>query len=66
MRSSLETIAEEARDNQWKSALKNRECGNNDRRCRYRDCRGCTQVGFVVGQAVGDLVEQGGNELISL
>ena len=47
MRSSLETIAEEARDNQWKSALlKIANVGITVAGCSYRDCRGCTAGRF--------------------
>ena len=65
MRSSLETIAEEARDNAMEiGSGKNRERGNYRGGCSYRDCRGCTAGRVLVaGQIVGGLVEQGGNEL---
>ena len=47
MRSSLETIAEEARDNQWKSSsVKNRERRHYRGGCSYRDCRGCAAGRF--------------------
>ena len=64
MRSSLEAIAEEARNNQWKSALlKISNVGITIAGTAIGTAVGAPQVGFVVGQAVGNLVEQGGNEL---
>ena len=64
MRSSLETIAEEARDNQWKSALlKIASVGITVAGVAAGTAVGAPQVGLVAGQIVGGLVEQGGNEL---
>ena len=64
MRSSLETIAEEARDNQWKSALlKMASTGITIAGVAIGTAVGAPQVGLVAGQIVGGLVEQGGNEL---
>ena len=64
MRSSLETIAEEARDNQWKSALlKIANVGITVAGVAIGTAVGAPQVGLVAGQIVGGLVEQGGNEL---
>ena len=63
MRSSLETIAEEARDNQWKSALlKIANVGITVAGVAIGTAVGAPQVGLVAGQIVGGLVEQGGNE----
>ena len=54
MRSSLETIAEEARDNQWKGALlKIANVGITVAGVAIGTAVGAPQVGFVVGQAVG-------------
>ena len=64
MRSSLETIAEEARDNQWKGALlKIANVGITVAGVAIGTAVGAPQVGLVAGQIVGGLVEQGGNEL---
>ena len=64
MRSSLETIAEEARDNQWKSALaKIANVGITVAGVAIGTAVGAPQVGLAAGQIVGGLVEQGGNEL---
>ena len=64
MRSSLETIAEEARDNQWKSALlKMASTGIVIAGVAAGTALGNPVAGLAVGQAVGNLVEQGGNEL---
>ena len=64
MRSSLETIAEEARNNQWKSALaKIANVGIQVTGVAIGTAVGAPQVGLVAGQIVGGLVEQGGNEL---
>ena len=64
MRSSLETIAEEARDNAWKSALaKIANVGITVAGVAIGTAVGAPQVGLVAGQIVGGLVEQGGNEL---
>ena len=64
MRGSLETIAEEARDNQWKSALlKMASTGIVIAGVAAGTALGNPVAGLAVGQAVGNLVEQGGNEL---
>ena len=64
MRSSLEAIAEEARDNQWKGALlKIANVGITVAGVAIGTAVGAPQVGLVAGQIVGGLVEQGGNEL---
>ena len=64
MRSSLEAIAEEARDNQWKSALlKMASTGIVIAGVAAGTALGNPVAGLAVGQAVGNLVEQGGNEL---
>ena len=64
MRSSLETIAEEARDNAWKGALlKIANVGITVAGVAIGTAVGAPQVGLVAGQIVGGLVEQGGNEL---
>ena len=64
MRSSLEAIAEEERNNAWKSAiLKIANVGLQITGVAVGAAVGAPQVGLVVGQAVGGLVEQGGNEL---
>ena len=64
MRSSLETIAEEARNNQWKSALaKIANVGITVAGVAIGTAVGNPVAGLAVGQAVGNLVEQGGNEL---
>ena len=64
MRSSLETIAEEARDNQWKGALlKIANVGITVAGVAIGTAVGAPQVGLAAGQIVGGLVEQGGNEL---
>ena len=64
MRSSLEAIAEEARDNQWKSALlKMASTGITIAGVAIGTAVGAPQVGLAAGQIVGGLVEQGGNEL---
>ena len=64
MRSSLEAIAEEARDNQWKSALaKIASTGITIAGVAIGTAVGAPQVGLVAGQLAGGLVEQGVNEL---
>ena len=64
MRSSLETIAEEQKNNAWKSAiLKMANVGITVAGVAAGAAVGAPQAGLVVGQAVGGLVEQGGNEL---
>ena len=64
MRSSLEAIAEEARDNAWKSALlKVANVGITIAGVAAGTALGNPVAGLAVGQAVGGLVEQGGNEL---
>ena len=64
MRSSLETIAEEARNNQWKSALaKIANVGIQVTGVAVGTAVGAPQVGLVAGQLAGGLVEQGVNEL---
>ena len=64
MRSSLETIAEEARNNQWKSALaKIANVGIQVTGVAVGTAVGAPQVGLVAGQLAGGLVEQGVKEL---
>lgn len=64
MRTSLEELAAEARDNAWKSALlKIASTGITVAGVAVGAAVGAPQAGLVVGQAVGGLVEQGGNEL---
>ena len=64
MRSSLETIAEEARDNAWKNAiLKVANVGITIAGVAAGTALGNPVAGLAVGQAVGGLVEQGGQEL---
>lgn len=64
MRVELEAIAEEARNNAWKSALlKIASTGITVAGIAAGTAVGAPQAGLVVGQAVGGLVEQGGNEL---
>lgn len=64
MRSSLEAIAEEARDNAWKAAiLKVANVGITVAGLAAGTAVGNPTAGLAVGQAVGGLVEQGGNEL---
>ena len=64
MRSSLEAIAEEARNNQWKSALaKIANVGIQVTGVAVGTAVGAPQVGLAAGQIVGNLVEQGGQEL---
>ena len=64
MRSSLEAIAEEARNNQWKSALaKIANVGITVAGVAIGTAVGAPQVGLAAGQIIGGLVEQGGNEL---
>ena len=64
MRSSLEAIAEEARNNQWKSALaKIANVGIQVTGVAVGTAVGAPQVGLVAGQLAGGLVEQGVNEL---
>ena len=64
MRSSLETIAEEARDNAWKGALlKIANVGITVAGVAAGAAVGAPQAGLAVGQVVGNLVEQGGQEL---
>ena len=64
MRSSLEAIAEEARDNAWKNAiLKVANVGITIAGVAAGTALGNPVAGLAIGQAVGGLVEQGGNEL---
>ena len=64
MRDHLNVIAEEARNNQWKSALaKIANVGITVAGVAIGTAVGAPQVGLVAGQIVGGLVEQGGNEL---
>ena len=64
MRSSLEGIAEEARNNAWKDAiLKVANVGITVAGVAIGTTVGAPQVGLAAGQIVGGLVEQGGNEL---
>ena len=64
MRSSLETIAEEARDNAWKDAiLRVANVGITIAGVAAGTALGNPVAGLAVGQAVGGLVEQGGQEL---
>ena len=64
MRSSLETIAEEARDNAWKDAiLRVANVGITIAGVAAGTALGNPVAGLAIGQAVGGLVEQGGNEL---
>ena len=64
MRSSLEAIAEEARDNAWKDAiLKVANVGITIAGVAAGTALGNPVAGLAVGQAVGGLVEQGGQEL---
>ena len=64
MRSSLEAIAEEAKDNAWKAAiLKVANVGITVAGLAAGTAVGNPTAGLAVGQAVGGLVEQGGNEL---
>ena len=64
MRSSLEAIAAEAKDNAWKRAiLKIASTGITIAGVAAGAAVGAPQAGLAVGQAVGGLVEEGGNEL---
>ena len=64
MRSSLEAIAEEARDNAWKDAiLRVANVGITIAGVAAGTAVGNPAAGLAVGQAVGNLVEQGGQEL---
>ena len=64
MRSSLEGIAEEARNNAWKDAiLKVANVGITIAGVAAGTALGNPVAGLAVGQAVGGLVEQGGQEL---
>ena len=64
MRVELEAIAEEARNNQWKSALaKIANVGIQVTGVAVGTAVGAPQVGLVAGQLAGGLVEQGVNEL---
>ena len=64
MRIELEAIAAEQRDNAWKSAiLKIASTGITIAGVAVGAAVGAPQVGLAVGQGVGELVEQGGNEL---
>ena len=64
MRSSLEAIAAEARDNAWKAALLNiANVGVTVAGVAAGTALGNPVAGLAVGQAVGGLVQQGGNEL---
>ena len=64
MRVELEAIAEEARNNAWKSAiLKVANVGITIAGVAAGTALGNPVAGLAVGQAVGGLVEQGGNEL---
>lgn len=64
MRSSLEAIAEEQRNNAWKGALlKIASTGITIAGVAVGTAVGAPQVGLAVGAAVGGLVQQGGEEL---
>ena len=64
MRDHLNVIAEEARNNQWKSALaKIANVGIQVTGVAIGTAVGNPVAGLAVGQAVGNLVEQGGQEL---
>ena len=64
MRDHLNVIAEEAKNNEWKSALlKVANVGITIAGVAAGTALGNPVAGFAVGQAVGGLVEQGGNEL---
>lgn len=64
MRSSLEAIAEEERNNAWKSGiLKLANVGITVAGVAAGTVLGNPVAGLAVGQVVGGLVEQGGNEL---
>ena len=64
MRTELEAIAEEARDNAWKKGiLKVANVGITVAGLAAGTALGNPVAGLAVGQAVGGLVEQGGNEL---
>ena len=64
MRDHLNVIAEEAKNNEWKSALlKIASTGITIAGVAAGTALGNPVAGFAVGQAVGGLVEQGGNEL---
>ena len=64
MRSSLEAIAAEAKDNAWKKAiLKVASVGIQITGVAAGAALGNPVAGLAAGQAVGNLVEEGGNEL---
>ena len=64
MRVELEAIAEEQKNNAWKSALlKMANVGITVAGVAIGTAVGAPQVGLAAGQIVGGLVEQGGNEL---
>ena len=64
IRTELEAIAEEARDNAWKGALaKMANVGITIAGVAAGTALGNPVAGLAVGQAVGGLVEQGANEL---
>ena len=64
MRDHLNVIAEEAKNNEWKSALlKVANVGIQVTGLAAGVALGNPVAGLAVGQAVGGLVEQGGNEL---
>ena len=64
MRSSLEAIAAEAKDNAWKKAiLKVASVGIQITGVAAGAAVGAPQAGLAVGQAVGGVVEEAGNEL---
>ena len=64
MRSSLEAIAEEARDNAWKDAiLRVANVGITIAGVAAGTALGNPVAGLAIGQVVGNLVEQGGQEL---
>ena len=64
MRDHLNVIAEEAKNNEWKSALlKVANVGITIAGVAAGTALGNPVAGLAVGQAVGGLVEQGGNEL---
>ena len=68
MRSSLETIAEEARNNAMEiGSGKNRECGNSRSQVSPSGLPWVhRKLGLVAGQLAGGLVEQGVNELFHI
>ena len=65
MRDHLNVIAEEAKNNEWKSALlKVANVGITIAGVAAGTALGNPVAGFAVGQVAGNLVEQGGNELL--